>query len=167
WSSDVCSSDLSPAHAIPSIGQPFRTAPCLATQRAGRSPKVAAAMAQLDVSDALRGARILFTGATGFLGKVTLSQLLHHYGDVVDRVFVLVRKGSSKSSEQRFHDKVAQAEPFRPLLEARGEEGLAALIAEKVRVIDGDISHRWLGLEEEAVKALTGGVDVVVNCAGL
>jgi len=124
-------------------------------------------MAQLDVTQTFTGARILFLGATGFLGKVTLSQLLHRYGGALGRVYVLVRKGSSKSSHQRFYDKVARSEPFGPLRESLGEDGAQRLLEEKIVVLDGDISDRWLGLSDAQVAELTGQVDVVVNCAGL
>ena len=63
----------------------------------------------LEVARALTGKRVLFTGATGFLGKVALSMLLDRYGRELARVHVLVRKGSSLSSEARFFDKVAQS----------------------------------------------------------
>ena len=74
----------------------------------------------LDVTQTLTGKRVLFAGATGFVGKVSLSMLLHHYGDVLAHVFVLVRKGSSKDATTRFYDKVATSEPFIPLLEKHG-----------------------------------------------
>ncbi|MHB8878633.1 MAG: SDR family oxidoreductase, partial [Myxococcaceae bacterium] len=61
--------------------------------------------ATFDVAQVLTGKRILFTGATGFLGKVALSMLLHRYGRELSRVHVLVRKGSSTSAERRFFDK--------------------------------------------------------------
>ena len=50
----------------------------------------------LDVTKILTGKRVLFAGATGFVGKVSLSMLLHHYGENLAHVYVLVRKGSSK-----------------------------------------------------------------------
>jgi long-chain acyl-CoA synthetase len=63
----------------------------------------------LSVSDSLAGKRILLTGSTGFLGKVTLSMLLHRYGEVLDRVWVLVRRGSSSSASARFVEKVVRS----------------------------------------------------------
>jgi long-chain acyl-CoA synthetase len=47
----------------------------------------------LQAGEVLLGKRILFTGSTGFLGKVSLSMLLHHYGEQLSRVYLLVRKG--------------------------------------------------------------------------
>ena len=37
---------------------------------------------QLDVRAQLNGSRLLVMGGTGFLGKVWLSMLLHHYPEV-------------------------------------------------------------------------------------
>ena len=59
----------------------------------------------LDVTAILTGKRVLFAGATGFVGKVSLSMLLHRYGEQLDKVYVLVRRGSSKNAEVRFFDK--------------------------------------------------------------
>ncbi len=119
----------------------------------------------LDVARVFKGKRLLFTGSTGFVGKVALSMLLHRYGQALDKVYVLVRKGSSASAERRFFDKVAISEPFEPLRQALGEAKALALIQEKCVVLDGDIADEWLGLEPDAAKALP--IDAVINCAGL
>src|SRR5215471_2851187 len=96
----------------------------------------------LNVAEVLAGKRILLTGCTGFVGKVALSMLLHRYGERVGRVYVVVRKGSSPTAEQRFFDKIAPSEPFAPIREQ-------------------------LGLSPEFLDELRGGLDLVVNCAGL
>ncbi len=122
---------------------------------------------EFNVTQAFTGRRILFVGVTGFVGKVTLSMLLHRYGRELDRVYVLVRKGSAASAERRFFDKVAPSEPFQPLRDELGEEGAMAFLRDKCTVFDGDITDPALGLEKETVEALRGKLDVVVNCAGL
>ena len=121
----------------------------------------------LSVSDALAGKRILLTGSTGFLGKVTLSMLLHRYGAVLGRVWALVRRGSSASAEARFIEKVVRSEPFQPLRDHRGDAEAEAFVRERTSVLDGDITDPLFGLSEETLQALAGQVDVVVNCAGL
>jgi long-chain acyl-CoA synthetase len=121
----------------------------------------------LDVTKLLTGRRVLFAGATGFVGKVSLSMLLHHYGEVLEHVYVVVRKGSSKDARTRFFDKVATSEPFLPLREKYGEDGARAWLEQKCTILDGDITDPWMGLDEAAAKALKGELDVVVNCAGL
>ena len=117
----------------------------------------------LSVSDALAGKRILLTGSTGFLGKVTLSMLLHRYGEVLDRVWVLVRRGSSLSAEARFVEKVVRSEPFLPLRERMGEQQAEEFAVGRCSVLDGDITDPLLGLSEETLGRLAGQVDVVVN----
>jgi long-chain acyl-CoA synthetase len=126
------------------------------------------ATSPLDVTKTLTGKRVLFAGATGFVGKVSLSMLLHHYGEELAHVFVLVRKGSSKDAKTRFFDKVATSEPFEPLRTKYGGEAEAlAWLSKKVTILDGDITDPWMGLAEAEGKALKGQIDVVVNCAGL
>ena len=49
----------------------------------------------LHVGQVLARKGVLFLGATGFLGKVTLSMLLARYGEELDRIYVLSRRGSS------------------------------------------------------------------------
>jgi long-chain acyl-CoA synthetase len=129
---------------------------------------VSQTLGPLDVTQTLTGKRVLFAGATGFVGKVSLSMLLHHYGDVLAHVFILVRKGSSKNAEVRFYDKVATSEPFLPLRDKFGGEAEAiAWLRKKVTILDGDITDPWMGMDETKARALKGEIDVVVNCAGL
>ncbi len=127
----------------------------------------ASPLGPLDVTQILTGKRVLFAGATGFVGKVSLSMLLHHYGDVLAKVYVLVRKGSAKDAQTRFFDKVATSEPFEPLRAKHGEAGAIAWLKSKCEVLDGDITDPWVGMAEEKAKALKGQLDVVINCAGL
>jgi long-chain acyl-CoA synthetase len=118
----------------------------------------------LDVERALAGRRILFTGATGFVGKVALSLLLHRYPGV-GKVFVLVRAGTGGNPDDRFLGKVARARPFDPIRAARGD-GFEAFIRQKCQALAGDVSDPLLGLSEAGLAAL-GPLDLVVNCAGL
>ncbi len=122
---------------------------------------------ELNVTQILTGKRLLFAGATGFVGKVTLSMLLARYGQELDKLYVLVRKGSAPSAERRFFDKVATSEPFQPLRDSLGDAGALEFIRQKVEVIDGDITDPLMGLEPAQAEALTGQVHAIVNCAGL
>ncbi len=127
-------------------------------------PRLAPRPAELDVSGALRGRAILFTGATGFVGKVTLSMLLHRYPEV-GKVFVLVRPGTGGTAEARFFEKVAAGRPFDPLREQHGAL-FGAFMREKCAPVAGDVSDPLLGLSERDLAALDG-LAAVVNCAGL
>ncbi len=122
----------------------------------------------LDVTKILTGKRVLFAGATGFVGKVSLSMLLHHYGDQLAHVYVLVRKGSSKDAHTRFYEKVATSEPFLPVRDRHGGEAAAITwLKSKCTILDGDITDPWMGMDETKARALKGEIDVVINCAGL
>ncbi|MEN9796558.1 MAG: hypothetical protein RL653_254, partial [Pseudomonadota bacterium] len=122
----------------------------------------------LDVTATLTGKRILFAGVTGFVGKVSLSMLLHRYGEVLGHLYISVRRGNAPSAERRFYDKVATSEPFEPLRERHGgQEGMDAWLRQRVTVLDGDITDPLLGMDEAAVEKLKGNVHAVINCAGL
>jgi long-chain acyl-CoA synthetase len=123
--------------------------------------------AKLDVTQALAGKHLLFAGSTGFVGKVALSMLLHRYGHALAAVSVVVRRGSSASAESRFFDKLFPGEAFRPLHEQFGDDGAEAFVRSRVRVLEGDVTEKSLGLSEETVAALRGSVSAVLNCAGL
>src|SRR5262249_49360339 len=102
----------------------------------------------LSVSDALAGKRILLTGSTGFLGKVTLSMLLHRCGEALGSVWVLVRRGPASSAEARFVEKVVRSEPFQPLRDRHGDAKAEELVRARCRVVDGDITDPLVGLSE-------------------
>jgi long-chain acyl-CoA synthetase len=127
-------------------------------ERGGPKTKV------LDVAAALRGRTILFAGATGFVGKVTLSMLLHRYPEV-GKVFVLVRPGTGGTAEARFFGKVAMSRPFDPLRAQHGSR-FAAFMREKCIPVPGDVSDPLLGLSERDLAAMTR-LAVLLNCAGL
>lgn len=119
---------------------------------------------RLDVARTLAGRTLLVTGATGFVGKVTLTLLLDRYPDV-GKVFVLVRPGTGGSAEARFFEKVAASRPFDPL-RARHGDRFERFVREKCVPLAGDVSDPLLGLSEADLGRLAG-LDAVVNCAGL
>ena len=127
-------------------------------------PTAAAGPDTLDVARLLAGRRILVTGATGFLGKVALSMLLHRYPGV-GRVFVLVRSGTGGTAADRFFGKVAPSRPFDPLREQHGG-AFEAFLHDKVVPLAGDVSSPLLGLSPGDVEQLAG-LDLVLNSAGL
>lgn len=122
-------------------------------------------MSGLSVKETLRGKRILFTGATGFVGKVALSMLLDRYPEV-GKVYVLARPGISTSAEERFYRKVAVSPPFDPLRARYGPQ-FEAFLREKCEPIPGDVSKKWCAFSDELLDRLAGHVDLLVNSAGL
>jgi long-chain acyl-CoA synthetase len=119
---------------------------------------------ELDVARTLAGRTLLVTGATGFVGKVALSMLLHRYPDV-GRVFVLVRPGAGGTAVQRFFEKIVPGRPFDPVRATHGE-GFERFVREKCVPVAGDVSDPLLGLSE-ADLARMEGLAAVVNSAGL
>ncbi|MCC6643984.1 MAG: AMP-binding protein [Polyangiaceae bacterium] len=122
--------------------------------------------ATLDVGAALRGRRIVVVGGTGFLGKVWLSMLLRHYPEI-ERVHLVVRSKKGADSEARFWADVAPSPTFDPVREAHPGAAFEALLREKVRCLDADVSKHNCGLSDATLAALRGQVDAVVNVAGV
>jgi long-chain acyl-CoA synthetase len=108
--------------------------------------------------------KIFLIGSTGFLGKVTLSMLLHRFPNI-GRVYVTVRARSQEESEARFWNSVITAPPFDPLRERYGG-ALDGFIRDKVVVLGGDIAEINLGYSEEEAQAVADDIDVVLNSAG-
>jgi long-chain acyl-CoA synthetase len=108
--------------------------------------------------------KIFLIGSTGFLGKVTLSMLLHRFPNI-GRVYVTVRARSQEESESRFWNSVITAPPFDPLRERYGS-ALDGFIRDKVVVFGGDIAETNLGYSEEQAQAIADDIDVVLNSAG-
>src|SRR5712691_7726643 len=118
----------------------------------------------LSPTEIYRDRKIFLIGSTGFLGKVTLSMLLHRFPNV-GRVYVTVRARSQEESETRFWDNVITAPPFDPLRERYGN-AFAGFIRDKVNVVGGDIGETNLGYSEEEADRIAGDIDVLINSAG-
>jgi long-chain acyl-CoA synthetase len=121
-------------------------------------------MTNLSPTDIYNGRRVFLIGSTGFLGKVTLSMLLHRFPNI-GRVYVTVRARSQEESETRFWNNVITAPPFDPLRERYGS-ALDGFIRDKVAIVGGDIAEDNLGFTDEQAQRIADNVDVVINSAG-
>src|SRR6185436_18479528 len=119
---------------------------------------------KLSPTEIFNGRKIFLIGGTGFLGKVTLSMLLHRFPNV-GKVYVTVRARSQEESEARFWNNVLTAPPFDPLRERYGS-ALDGFIRDKVAIVGGDIAEDNLGFTEEEAERIAKNVDVVLNSAG-
>jgi long-chain acyl-CoA synthetase len=119
---------------------------------------------KLSPTEILKDRRIFMIGGTGFLGKVTLSMLLHRFPNI-GRVYVTVRARSQEESETRFWNNVISAPPFDPLRERYGD-ALEGFIRDKVAIVGGDIAEANLGFSEEEAQRIADDLDVVINSAG-
>lgn len=121
-------------------------------------------MSKLSPSEIYRDRRLFLIGSTGFLGKVTLSMLLHRFPNV-GRVYVTVRGRSQEESEARFWNNVITTPPFNPLRERYGS-ALEGFIRDKVAIVGGDITEENLGFTDQEAQSIADDIDVVINSAG-
>ena len=119
----------------------------------GEYPPLVDPMADtLDVRAQLDGARLLVMGGTGFLGKVWLSMLLHHF--LRWRIYLVVRQRKqggvvTQTSEQRFWSEIAPSEVFEPIRERYPGGAYDAMMAEKITVIPGDVTEPFGGIPDD------------------
>jgi alcohol-forming fatty acyl-CoA reductase len=106
------------------------------------------------IIERLSGKRILLTGVTGFLGQVIFERLL---GDVPRGQIVLLVRSQTGSSSRARVEYLFRKPAFDVLRGRLGEEGLRALLDERVTVVDGDFSR--------GVPQLPGGIDIVLHSA--
>src|ERR1700734_3996773 len=92
----------------------------------------------LPIRQTLAGKHILLIGATGFIGKVWLANLLTDLPEI-GRIYLLVRHNRTVTSLQRFQRALADSPVFEPLAERYGSR-LAEFLRERIEVVDGDVS---------------------------
>jgi len=119
---------------------------------------------KLSPTEIYKDRRIFLIGSTGFLGKVTLSMLLHRFPNV-GKIYLTVRARSQEESETRFWNNIITAPPFDPLRERYGS-ALEGFIRDKIVVKGGDIADTNFGYSEEEAQAIAGDVDIIINSAG-
>src|SRR5690606_22338316 len=94
----------------------------------------------LPIRGTYAGKHVLLTGASGFLGKVWLYQVLDRCSDPdagLAKVYVLLRRGSFPSARDRLIDIISHTPLFAPLHERLGP-AVGPLVASKVEVLEGD-----------------------------
>ena len=120
---------------------------------------------RFSVRETLRGKNILLIGATGFIGKVWLSNLLTDLPEI-GRIYLLVRHNRTVTALQRFQRALEESPVFEPLAERYGSR-FAQFLRERIEVVDGDVSKPDLGFSPEVRQRLARSVDVIVNSSGL
>jgi long-chain acyl-CoA synthetase len=118
----------------------------------------------LDITRTLKDKKLLFVGATGFVGKVALSMLLERYPEL-GQVFVLVRPGAGSTSEERFFRKIVKSPVFDPI-RAKWGAGTEAFLRDKVVPLAGDAARPDLNFTAADFQRF-GKLDLIINCAGL
>ena len=121
--------------------------------------------APFSVDEVLRGRRILLTGTTGFLGKVVGSMLLRYHADI-ERLYLMIRPGKQGSAQDRFEQQVITSGAFDPVREVY-QAGFDDFIADKIKVVSGDLTQDDLGFDDDVLVELREGLDLFLNSAGL
>jgi hypothetical protein len=137
---------------------PPRVRPVVVFDRAPRD-------ARLAVRESLRGKHVLLIGVTGFIGKVWLESLLRQVPEV-GRVYLLIRSKRTETAQRRF-EKMVEESPVFDALYAEHGAGLGRFLAERVEVVEGDVTRPGLGLAPEVRARLERSLDLVVNSSGL
>jgi thioester reductase-like protein len=119
----------------------------------------------LSVLRTFSGKKILLVGVTGFIGKVWLSQLLSEVPQI-GKIYLLVRRQRTTTAERRFEKILEESPVFDRLQEQLGDR-FADFVAERVEVVEGDVSQPGLGMAPEIRGHLARTLDLVVNSSGL
>jgi alcohol-forming fatty acyl-CoA reductase len=115
------------------------------------------------LAEAYREKAILLTGGTGFLGTALVEKILRSLPEL-GRLYLLIRASRDKSAASRFEKDVLGSAAFSRLREQRGD-AFGDYVAEKVRVLEGDVHAPSLGLAEEDLLELSREVSVVIHSA--
>lgn len=119
---------------------------------------------KLSPTEIFKGKNIFFIGGTGFVGKVTLSMLLHNFPDI-GKVYATVRARDENESKTRFWTSIVTSPTFDPLREKYGEK-FEDFIKAKVIPVNGDVGNQYLGMSEEQAREVMHDTDVLINGAG-
>jgi HAD superfamily hydrolase (TIGR01490 family) len=115
------------------------------------------------IAEALRGKTILVTGSTGFLGKSIVEKCLRSIPDVA-RINLAIRSSARRPASERLDREVLASPAFKRLKEELGEEVFARLAAEKLAVVEIDLSRDGLGLTDASREQLRA-CDIVIHSA--
>src|SRR3954468_1107021 len=126
--------------------------------------RVSAFRMKLSPTEIFKGKNIFFIGGTGFVGKGTLSMLLHNFPDI-GKVYATVRARDANESKIRFWTSIVTSPTFDPLREKYGD-GFDDFIRSKVVPVNGDVGNEYLGLDEKEAQKIMRDVDVIINGAG-
>lgn len=111
------------------------------------------------IRDAFAGARVVVTGASGFLGTALVAKILGSLPEVAE-VMLLVRSKPGAPAPDRVRRRILGSNAFETL---RAREDWTALEA-KVRTLDGDLREEMLGLSGPDVTSLAQA-DLVLHAA--
>jgi 1-acyl-sn-glycerol-3-phosphate acyltransferase len=104
-----------------------------------------------------RDAHVLITGATGFVGKVVLEELLRRRLEFgIEQVYVFVRSKKGHKPEQRFQQEIASSQCFSLLTDDQ---------IKRCRVVAGELTQPDCGLSTADLELLADKVTHIVHVA--
>ncbi|VUC30862.1 unnamed protein product [Clonostachys rosea] len=104
------------------------------------------------------GGVLLITGATGFLGKVTIQEVLRHEnGQKFDKIVVLIRPKENQTAEGRFLDEVAGSLCF-----SKSPKTWVS----KINVVSADLRQDRCGIDGDMYHELCSQTTHIIHCAG-
>ncbi len=122
-------------------------------------------LGNLSMKDSYAGKNVLLIGFTGFIGKVWLAKVLQEMPNI-GKVFLLIRRQRSVTAQRRF-EKIADESPvFNTLHEIHGDN-FTRFLADKIEVVEGDVSQPGLGLAHDVRARLQTQLDLIINSSGL
>ena len=122
-------------------------------------------LGNLSMKDSHAGKNVLLIGFTGFIGKVWLAKVLQELPDI-GKVFLLIRCQRSVTAQRRFEKIAAESLVFDKLHELHGDN-FNKFLADKIEVVEGDVSQPGLGLAPDIRARLLTQLDLVINSSGL
>ena len=120
---------------------------------------------ELSVRKALAGKRVLLLGVTGFIGKVWLANTLIDLPEI-GKLYLLIRGQKANPGQARFEKMLEESPVFDRVFEKYGDQ-LAALLAEKIEIVEGDVSQAGIGLDPDVAERLSRELDLIINSSGL
>ena len=117
----------------------------------------------LSVIDSFYRKNVFITGVTGFLGKSILEKLLRETSNI-GKIYVLIRPSGDKKASDRLDTEVFQSQLF-DVLKHQFKSDWHTFLANKVYVVEGDMTRPQYGLQPNAFKQLANDVDLVINSA--
>ncbi|MEK7831055.1 MAG: SDR family oxidoreductase [Acidobacteriota bacterium] len=122
-------------------------------------------LGNLSMLDSMADKNVLLIGFTGFIGKVWLAKVLQEIPNI-GKVYLLIRRQRSVTSERRFEKIASESPVFDKLHEIHGDN-FGKLLAEKIEVVEGDVTLPRLGISPDVCARLQSQLDLVINSSGL
>ncbi|KAE9364246.1 hypothetical protein N431DRAFT_447441 [Stipitochalara longipes BDJ] len=101
---------------------------------------------------------VLLTGATGFLGKVVLEEILRRRCEYdLDKIIIITRPKKGQDAKSRIFDKLVSSPCFSKLPKDW---------VDSVQVVEGDLSEPNCGVDTAVYEKICSEITHIIHCAG-